>query len=270
MKILFGKSNWEMSARPVEEFLERAKADGFDAVEIFLDYRWESAKEIRAAVGSSGMWLIAQTISVGKTADEHLGSLKWQIDLAHECGAVFINSHAGSDVFSFEENVGIIEEAIDHAAKRGLKIVFETHRGRPTFSGPTTCKLLEAVPRMRVNADFSHWFCVHESDLSDQPRNVQLAIERADYIHARVGFEQGPQVPDPTAPEWQATVEKFFALWHRILDARSAEGREWFVVTPEFGPPPYMPLEPFTARPLADTWDVNRRFFAVLRERLVS
>lgn len=46
-------------------------------------------------------------------------------------------------------------------------------------------------------------------------------------------------------------------LWRRIVDARRADGSASNVVTPEFGPPPYMPCEPFTERPLADAWAVN-------------
>ena len=42
---------------------------------------------------------------------------------------------------------------------------------------------------------------VHDSDLADRRENFELAISRADYIHARVDYAEGLQIPDPRAPE---------------------------------------------------------------------
>ena len=53
---------------------------------------------------------------------------------------------------------------------------------------------------------------VHESGLEDQAENLELAIAHADYIHARVGYAEGPQIPDPRAPEWQHAVERHLGL----------------------------------------------------------
>ena len=35
----------------------------------------------------------------------------------------------------------------------------------------------------------------------------------------------------------------------------------------EFGPPDYMPTEPYTRKPLADQWAVNVHMLQVLRKR---
>jgi hypothetical protein len=61
-------------------------------------------------------------------------------------------------------------------------------------------------------------------------------------------------------------VDKFVALWRRIIAARKADASPFLVITPEFGPPPYMPVEPFTRRPMADPWEVNVAF----RQQLVE
>jgi hypothetical protein len=139
----------------------------------------------------------------------------------------------------------------------GIPILIETHRGRPTYSAIETRKYLEALPELRLTADFSHWMVVHESDLSDQRDTVELAMTRADYIHARVGYAEGPQIPDPRAPEWQHAVDSHVRLWQMIVDHKKSSGKESLYITPEFGPPAYMHTAPFTNQPVGDVWEQN-------------
>ena len=108
---------------------------------------------------------------------------------------------------------------------------------------------------------------VHESDLSDQEEALALAIGRSRHIHARVGYEEGPQVPDPRAPAWQGHVAWHLALWQRIADAQQTTGAERLTVTPEFGPP-YMHTQPFMEEPVADTWEVNGYMRDLLKKAL--
>ena len=166
----------------------------------------------------------------------------------------------GQRHFLIRDNLAIFKRGCELSKEYGITFTNETHRSRPTSGGPGTRQYLEALPEMRLNADFSHWVCVHESDLSDQPENVEMAIQRASHVHARVGFEEGPQVPDPLAPEWESWTQLHVGFWKRIITARKEAGADFLTITPEFGPPPYMPTEPFTNRPLADAWEVNVRF----------
>ena len=46
----------------------------------------------------------------------------------------------------------------------------------------------------------------------------------------------------------------------RFLARAKADGADVLTITPEFGPPPYMPVEPHTQRPLADAWTINVAF----------
>ena len=54
--------------------------------------------------------------------------------------------------------------------------------------------------------------------------------------------------------------------------ARQSEGRPFLTINPEFGPPPYQPIDPRTGEPLADIWDVclwmTQRFRDRWAERL--
>ncbi|GAB1483118.1 hypothetical protein MASR2M78_19340 [Treponema sp.] len=44
------------------------------------------------------------------------------------------------------------------------------------------------------------------------------------------------------------------------------EGRDYFTITNEFGPMPYMPRIPYSGDPVADQWKVN----LAMRERLAA
>ncbi|NRA37901.1 MAG: hypothetical protein HRU15_07165 [Planctomycetes bacterium] len=122
---------------------------------------------------------------------------------------------------------------------------------------PDTIRYLEAEPRMKLNADFSHWCCVHESNLEDQNENMEIAIERSYHIHARVGHGEGPQVTDPRAPEWQGWVDLHLGWWKKIIQHRVAEGLEHFTICPEFGAPNYLLCLPFTNQPVTDQFAMN-------------
>jgi hypothetical protein len=119
---------------------------------------------------------------------------------------------------------------------------------------------------MRLTADFSHWCNVSESLLEDQQDAVNLAIARTDHIHARIGWQEGPQINDPRAPEWKDIVEVHLGWWDRIVEAHRLSGQD-LTITPEFGPYPYMPTLPFTRQPVASQWDINEYMMNLLKKR---
>ncbi|WP_269541094.1 sugar phosphate isomerase/epimerase family protein [Cerasicoccus fimbriatus] len=268
MDLIFAKSKWEMWDAPLDDFLRRAKADAFDAVEIFLPAQPESASEIAQQVADEGLLLIAQITTEGNSVSEHLDTLRERFSFAIETSPLFVNSHSGCDVFSFDENCEIFQLASSLAEEANVLITHETHRGRPLNNGPETRRYLETIPQLRLNADFSHWFCVHESDLRNQEENVEMAVQRSSHVHARVGFSEGPQVPDPLSPLYAEWTDRHVELWKRILRARHMAGDAYITITPEFGPPPYMPVEPLSGRPIADAWEVNVRFKDYLKSVL--
>lgn len=268
MNIIFAKSKWEMWQDPLGAFLDRAKSDGFDATEILLKTESAPADEIASMHADQGLQLVGQILTDGDTPDAHLRSLEEQFDFALACGSFLINHHAGRDIFPFEENLRIFSRMIELGRESGIPVAAETHRGRPTFAATETRRYLEALPGLRLTADFSHWMVVHESDLADQEETLEFAIERSDHIHARVGYEEGPQVPDPRAPEWKGHVDRHLTLWRRIVARHRDAGSTSLTITPEFGPPNYMHTIPFRNEPVADTWEVNVHMKEMLEEAL--
>ena len=268
MKLIFGKSKWEMWDDELEVFLQRVRDSGFEATEIYLGSLRESPPEIARLHDHYGLDLIGQILTQGDSFRDHINSLESQFEFAAQCQPAFINSHTGRDIFAFEENLQIFRRLIQLSQSSGILILVETHRGRPTYSAIETRRYLEALPELRLTADFSHWMVVHESNLADQQGNVEIAMARASYIHARVGYAEGPQIPDPRAPEWQHAVETHVQLWQQIIDHHKQNGTETLYITPEFGPPAYMHTMPFTNQPVGDVWEQNVYMRGLLAGRL--
>lgn len=267
MKIQFAKAAWEVYAQPLDWFVGQAADGGWEATEIYLAERPEPRPEILRLHRRAGLQLIAQIATRGETPVQHLVSLREHYQNALECEPVAVNCHTGKDFFSFDDNRRLFEAAVELSAKGGVPILHEIHRGRALFTAPLCRDFLEAVPGLRLTADFSHLFCVHESDLTNQPEAVNAIIAASDHIHARVGFDEGPQVGDPRNPAYQEWLDVSVYLWTRIRDRMAAEGKPHMTVTPEFGPPPYAPLDGITEHPIADPWETNHWMREELRRR---
>jgi hypothetical protein len=91
-----------------------------------------------------------------------------------------------------------------------------------------------------------------------------------EHIHARVGHAHAPQVSDPRALEWQPAVEAHVHWWKKIADSKRHAGAQFLTITPEFGPPPYLPVLPFTETPVASQWEINLHMMQLLRVALQS
>jgi hypothetical protein len=270
MNVLMMRSKWDLDALPFEEFLRYTKSAGFDGTEIHLPSLHAEPEASIALHEEYGLKFIAMVITEGKTADEHIAMLEQRFRSALRYKPLLVNCHTGRDIFSLEENLRIFQRGVALSEETGVPLCHETHRGRALFSVTSTRAILSALPAVRLNADFSHWCCVHESLLHDQEESVQLAIRHTAYIHARVGHMQGPQVSDPRAPEWSAEVERHFGWWEQIAAERARQGAPWLAVCPEFGPAPYMPSLPFTRQPVADLREVIVHQMEQLRRRLAA
>ncbi len=262
MEIIFTKSFWELdlggAEDPLRTYMERVAASGFDGTEMFLllvSDPPDRVAELHEEFGLRGP--ILDIVTEGDTPAEHRDSFDRALERAATYRPTLINSHTGRDIFSFDANVALFEHAVARAEEVGIDVVHETHRFRPTYSAVETRRYLEAVAGLMLNADLSHWMVVHESDLSDQPENVDAALKRSRHIHARVGFEEGPQINDPSSPEWSDHVARHVELWRSIAGYCREAGIGTLAVTPEFGPPPYAPTAVGTGEPLSDVWSAN-------------
>ena len=253
----WGIMEWFKLDDNFERQAERIKQAGYNGIEMWAPRTDEERQQLETILKRYGLMFNVGMGTEGKDVAEHIQSLETGMRDAALAGATTVACHSGRDLFSFEDNLEIVKAAAGLEDELGIRFTHETHRTRMAYCLPDTVRLLDAEPRMKLNADFSHWVCVHASDLSDQAAGLEQAIQRSYHVHARVGHTNGPQVTDPRAPEWHDITEKHFAWWLQIIEQRKREGLEYFTVCPEFGAPDYMLCLPFTRQPVADQFAIN-------------
>ena len=250
--------------------MKRAKQAGYDGVEIAfpavisipeLDLVWNLAAKHNLEIITQHCR--AYDVEFNLHYDNYC---KWIETLAPYKSAM-VNSHTGRDYFTFEQNKKLIDFMAGYSKKHGVPVSHETHRSRFNFAAHVAKEYLKKIPGLRFTLDISHWVNVAESYLDDQQEAVELAISRTDYIHARVGHTQGPQVPDPRVPEWQDALNRHLVWWDKVIVRKKAEGGAEFNIAPEFGAFPYMLHLPSTGQPVIDQWEVNVFMMDLLRER---
>jgi sugar phosphate isomerase/epimerase len=269
MHIPFICPYWGKENISTDTFVMQAVANGYDGLEVNVPTDTVFELELMHAVQQNGLFLIAQQWlpPANETVADYIKRFEKSLYQLSGFYPKFINSHTGKDFFSFDDNCRIIEAAENISQKTGVPIVHETHRGRFTFHAYTLLQYLEKFPGLSLTADFSHWCTVSESLLEDQADIVQQIIPRVHYIQARIGYEQGPQVPDPKGPGWKQHVNAFDKWWDAIITHNISIDTAVLPICPEFGPVPYMPAEPFTQKPLSYQWNNNIWMKNRLKER---
>lgn len=249
---------WGFEHLPFEDFIIKIKETGFDGVDTWVPLDAQERKAFVRLLNEYRLPIVChQHQAKGGNIDEFCKSFEYYLSLCMECEPILINSHSGRDYFSIDDQLRVIDTAQEFAVSNNIRVVHETHRGRLGFSPYNAMELFALRPGMKVTADLSHWVCVTESYLEHCADIVDETILRAEHMHARVGHTQGPQVPDPRAPEWHHATKIFKDWWIRILDHKKRSGEKTFTVTAEFGPPPYMWTDPLTGKPVADQFEIN-------------
>ena len=228
---------------------------GYEAVEVSLRHVPDRGQFLSFLKEESFQWvpqIFSHDSTPGGSVGEHLDSLREQMEecLAHE--PLFFNAHSGSDAWSAAEAEDYFSQAIDLEKRIGLPISHETHRQRYFATPWQTRHILQLFPTLRITSDLSHWVCVCERLLPDMGETISLAAKHCQHIHARVGFAEGPQVPDPSAPEYATQLAAHEAWWDEIWQSQRERGFTHSTLTPEYGPPPYMQTLPHSNVPVAD------------------
>jgi hypothetical protein len=245
---------WGVEA-PFEEAVPRIKEEGYAGIEHDLPTPADQ-EGFSELLSGAGLQYIADIYSEGETPDDHATSLSEQVHQAASLGATLINSHTGADSWSQDDCSWLFEQALSLEAEVGIPIAHETHRGRALFNPWRAHELLARLPELRLCCDYSHWVVVAERLIDEETEVRAACAERCIHIHARVGYEQGAQVPDPAAPEYEEELAAHERWWDEIWDAQQSRGLDTSTLTPEYGPPLYLHTLPYTNVPVADLWQV--------------
>lgn len=271
MKLLILCTQWGNERLPVEDFFTKVKEAGYDGIDTWVPEDSNERKKFISLLDGYQLKIVShQHQAKGYTIEEYCKSLEYYLNLSMECNPLLINSHSGRDYFSMEEQLRVIDTVEEFSEKNNITVAHETHRGRIGYSPYSAMELFKQRSHMKITADFSHWTCVTESWLEHSPAIMEEAIKRTAHVHARVGYIEGPQIPDPRLEAWKEPVSFFLGIWQQIIQHQKSTGADYFTMTPEFGPPPYMWTNPADNSPLVDQWDVNCFVKDLLKEKLTE
>jgi len=276
LQIKYCCTHWGSEKDKPEVFVDKVLSAEYEGIEInFPSINDSSANLFLKLIANirnthSDFTFVAQhIIPVENTSvDEYIVNVTKNLLELSSIQPSFINAHTGKDYFSFDDNCRIIEATLNIASKTGVRVLHETHRGRFSFHAASLIPYLKKFPELELVGDFSHFCTVSESMLQDQEEIIQQIIPHVGHIHARIGHEQGPQVNDPFAPEWENHILIYEKWWQSIIDFKKEKNVQSISITPEFGPAPYMPSMPFTKTPLSNQWDINYQMMLRLKEML--
>jgi len=258
MKLLILCTQWGCEHLPLEEFFTKIKEACYDGIDTWVPENITEKKKFISLLDKHQLKIVShQHQAKGNTIDEYCKSLEYYLSLSLECNPLLINSHSGRDYFTIDEQLRVIDTVEEFSVKNNITVAHETHRGRIGYSPYNALELFKYRLAMKITADFSHWTCVTESWLEHSPAIMEEAIRRTIHVHARVGYTQAPQIPDPRNNAWQEPVNFFLNIWQQIIEYQKLKQAKFFTITTEFGPPPYMWTDAKDNLPIVNQWEIN-------------
>ncbi len=237
----------------LEPWLKQIKAEGYEGVEGNLDEVKDDAV-MRAMMADNGLIYSPMVKTEGP---DHFDAFRRKCERVLQYNPTYINSHSGQDFMSLDEQDEFFGKVVEFEKQLPVPVFHETHRTRPMFTPFNTLRILEKFPDLKLTADFSHWCNVCESLLGDQKETMAKIIPHVGHLHIRVGYAEGPQAPDPAAPEYAEALAVHEEWWKEVL--RLHDGGS-ITVVPEYGPAfsRYLHTLPWTDVPVADMLAVRR------------
>ncbi|MFT7879022.1 MAG: TIM barrel protein [Sulfurimonas sp.] len=241
-----------------------AKASGFDGIESAAPTSPDERRYWKTCLEKHGLLYIAEAVTGGDyvprrdmDAEEHLKDLEEILRRSGELAPLFVTCIGGVDAWCEEESLHFFREAMKLAESYTLEISFETHRSRSLFTPWVTRRIVQKLPQIALTADISHWCVVCERQMDTEFETIEAIASNVRHIHARVGYDQGPQVPHPAAPEYTDALTAHQQCWECMWRVQRERGLEMSTMTPEFGPDGYLHTLPFTQVAVADLWEIN-------------
>jgi sugar phosphate isomerase/epimerase len=263
MKLDIFRTLWGYTASKTQA-LEELLAAGFDGIEARQPPGAADRAEFSAFLRANHVSYISTVFTAydvlpeqSATVAEHLADLDKKLGWAAQMAPRFVNVLAGNDRWQLPQQVDFFGQALELARQHGQLCTFETHRARSLFNPWVTLELIRQLPELRFTSDISHWIVTCERLLDDPEDDLSAFVERVHHIQARVGYDQGPQVPHPAAPEYARELAFHQQHWEAVWRSQQARGYQVSTLTPEFGADGYLHHLPFTNVPVADLWSLN-------------
>jgi hypothetical protein len=250
---LWGMDKLVSPEASLAEKFDRVRAAGFDGMAIDLGaLTLAQAQETVPHFARTGL-LGGLTAFPGSVE-----GLRPALELAHRINAPFVVVIGQEMPVRVADMIPVVEGWLRVAEQEGMPIQFETHRNCITNDLFATIQLLEAVPRMRLAADLSHYVVDREMPCPPPPHLQELisqVLSRSESFQGRVAARGQIQLPlgFPQHAKWVALFRRWwkegFASWRQ----RHAADDTPLVFLCELGPPDYA-LTGADGRELSDRW----------------
>jgi len=272
MRLKVFKTLWGFEG-DYRDAIRSALREGFDGIEGPVPASKQDVTELAMLLEDSGLAYIAEIATTGSYVpdrrlglQDHLDDLAAKLVLASELQPLLVTCLGGCDAWSQTQSLEFLQWAMDLADRQGLPICFETHRGRSLFNPWVTRQIVDLLPEVRITCDFSHWYVVCEGLQQGEEEIIRSLLGNAGHIHGRVGYDQGPQVPDPRSALYAAELHRHLQWWRWIWLQHINEKRDYTTVTPEFGPDGYDYRDPVTGMTLIKPALLNHWMAGRLRD----
>ncbi|MBT8439112.1 MAG: sugar phosphate isomerase/epimerase [Gammaproteobacteria bacterium] len=247
------------------EAIDDAIRAGFQGIEGQAPTQQKDQDSFKQQLNDSGLKYIAEITTAGTYVPdrqasplEHLDTFKRSLDSSMRLEPLFITTLAGCDAWDEEQSVELFSQIMELAVSANIQVSFETHRSRSFFNPWTTARICRQLPDLNLTFDFSHWCVVCERLMDTEIDIIEELAPRALHIHARVGYDQGPQVPDPRHTRYSHELQRHQAWWKLLWLAMVKRGMTSLTMTPEFGPDGYQAIDVNTDKPVGDLWEMNQ------------
>ena len=263
MKLQIFKTLWGHTGT-LEWAINQATEAGFNGIEGPAPEHISDARLMKNLLDASGLSYIAEITTAGTyvpdrhaSMQQHIDSFALKLEHSMRLDPLFITCLGGCDAWEEEKNIAFFNAAMEQAVSANVIVSFETHRSRALFNPWVTDRIVKQLPEIKLTCDFSHWCVVCERLMDSELDVLERLSSHAHHIHARVGYDQGPQVPHPAAPEYEYALRSHQSWWELIWQQQLDNEQRLTSMTPEFGPDSYLQERPFTREPVVNLWDVN-------------
>lgn len=154
-------------------------------------------------------------------------------------GYVALTTHAGWGIEDDDTADAYVHEVIEASLKHDIPVFIETHRATIFQDIWRSVQLVNRIPEVRFNGDFSHWYTGLEMPYGDMNGKLDFlcpVFERVRFFHGRIGNSSHMQV---RFSRDDMNVQAFRDIWTRSMAGflKTAKPGDVLPFAPELLPP---------------------------------
>lgn len=171
----------------------------------------------------------------------HVAEIDELVARSADAGAHCVTIHLGWGDETDEAIDRLVHGVLDAADRYRTAACIETHRATAVQDLWRTNRLIDRIPEIRFNGDYSHYYVANEvpyRGFAPFRQQMEAVLERTAFFHGRVSNGQSIQV-SIADPAHHAHLENFQELWRAAMQhwRERAQPGDVLPFVPELGPP---------------------------------